>query len=99
MLLVPNAKQAQQEISQVVDSVLALDPKHSLEEVQRAATLQVLGPALELLLVTTQEESHKDHDTALRDIQLEASKRVGSIFDHRERLGLIVAKHGTYIFE
>lgn len=99
MLLVPNVKQAQQEISRVVDCVLALDPKHSLEEVKRAATLQVLGPALERLLVTTEEKSDKEHDIALLDIQLEASKRVQSIFANRERLGLIVAKHGTYISE
>ena len=97
MLLVPNVKQAQREISRVVDSVLASDPKRSLEEVQRAVTLQILGPALERLLVTTEEKSNKEGDTAFLDLRLEASQRVQRIFANRERLGLIVAKHGTYI--
>ncbi|KAF6240026.1 hypothetical protein HO173_001636 [Letharia columbiana] len=84
----------QEEISQLINSILALDPKRSTEEVQYAATLQVLAPALERLLVTTQEESDKEHGTALRDIQLEASKRTRSIFANHQRLGSIFAEHG-----
>lgn len=94
LLLIPNAKQTQEEISQLINSILALDPKRSTEEVQYAATLQVLAPALERLLVTTQEESDKEHGTALRDIQLEASKRTRSIFANHQRLGSIFAEHG-----
>lgn len=97
MLLIPNAKQSQQEISQTVDSILASDPSRSLEEVQRAVTLQVLAPSLKRLLVTTQGERDKDNETALRDIQPEVSSRVQSIFASRERLGLIVRNHGRVL--
>ena len=97
MLLIPNAKQSQQEISQKVDSILASDPSRSLEEVLRTVTLQALAPSLERLLVTTQGERDEDHEIALRDIQLEASNRVQSIFASRERLGLIVANHGRVL--
>lgn len=95
-LLIPNAKQSQQEISRKVDSILALDPDRSLE-VLETVTLQVLAPSLERLLVTSEDEQDKDHETVLRDIQLEASKRIESIFANRERLGLIVANHGRVL--
>ena len=93
-LLAPNIKQSQQEISRVVSSILASDSKRSLEDAQRAATLQVLAPALERLLVTTEEESNDEDDTALRDIKQKASERTQSIFANHHRLSSIVAEHG-----
>ena len=51
MVLIPNAKQSQQEISWRVDTILILNPNLSPEEALREATLQVLAPLLERLLV------------------------------------------------
>ena len=97
MLLIPNAKQGQKEISQKVHSILASDPNRTLEEVQRTVTLQVLAPWLEHLLVTTEEESNKEHETALRDIEQEASERTQRIFANHKRLSLIVANYGRIL--
>lgn len=97
MLLMPNAKQSQQDISREVGIILASNPNRSPEEVLRAATLQVLAPSLERLLVTSEDEQGKAHKTALHDIQQEASSRVQSIFANRERLGLIVEIHGDVL--